>query len=212
MKITKLSTLLIGALLTGLVSCEYQTVVPNDVVIPPTPIDFATEIAPIFTDLNCIQCHNGTFKFSLAPDKAYQSIMDNNLVDTLNPANSILMVTINSGHNTAANMTAEQKALILEWITQGAKGEVTPVSFSNEVEPIFAGAGCTSCHGGSLAPDLRSGKAYASLTSNNLVVANDVAGSKLIQYINAGHNTSSQITAAQKSLIETWINQGIQNN
>ena len=214
MKIKHLASLLGGALLLGLVSCEYQTIEPNPVIIPETPVDYATEIAPIFVSVNCISCHTGNGLFSLAADKSYGSIVANNLVDTANPANSKLMVKINGGHNTAVNMTAAQKALILKWIEQGAKGIIPATSFKTEVEPIFYSAtvNCTMCHSGSQIPDMRKDKAYASLTSNNLVVSKNVAGSKLMQYINAGHNSATKITAAQKALIEKWINEGIQNN
>jgi hypothetical protein len=54
-------------------------------------------------------------------NKAYASLTSMNLVDTQNPAGSILMQKINEGHNTAVNMTGTQKALILKWITEGAK-------------------------------------------------------------------------------------------
>jgi hypothetical protein len=109
-------------------------------------------------------------------------------------------------------MTAAQKALILKWITEGAKGLIPPVSFKNEVEPLFTTANCVSCHSGSTKPDLRAGKAYASLTSNNFVKANDPDNSKLIQYINAGHNTASSLTGAQKALVSKWITEGAKNN
>lgn len=212
MKIRQLATLLLGVLMTGLVSCEYVTIVPEDVIIPVTPVDFTTEIEPIFTQLGCTQCHPALHQPDFAAGKAYASLMSNHLVDTLNPAASILMQKIDAGHNSAVNMTATQKALILKWITEGAKGVIIPVSFKNEVEPIFTQANCVSCHGGAQKPDLRKDKAYASLTTNNLVVAENAAGSKLIQYINSGHQTSTTITADNKALIVKWITEGAKNN
>ena len=189
----KLATLLSGILMIGMVSCEYQTIVPYDVVIPDTPVDFTTQIEPIFIQLNCKMCHTGSFKPNFEQGKVYASLINMNLVDTAHPEESILMEKINAGHNTAKDMTAAQKALILKWITEGAKGVIPPTSFKNEVEPIFTTATCTGCHNGSQSPDLRVNKAYASLIAKNLVVAKDPAGSKLIQYINAGHNTATKI-------------------
>ena len=212
MKIKQLTALVFGVLLTGLVSCEYQTIVPYDVIVPETPVDFSTQIEPIFTQLDCVSCHTGSFEPNFTVGKAYASLVSKNLFDTANPSNSKLILQINSGHNTTVNMTAEQKALRLRWITEGAKGVVPPVSFKTEVEPLFAAVGCVQCHSGSQIPDLRVGKAFASLTSNNFVIANNSDGSKLIQYIKAGHNTAPSLTAAQKALITKWIMEGIKNN
>ncbi|MFA6126257.1 MAG: hypothetical protein WC699_03035 [Bacteroidales bacterium] len=121
MKIRQLTTLFVGALMFGMVACEYVTIEPKDVVIPDTPVSFQTDIAPIFPLLNCTQCHPALHQPDFAVNKSYASLMSNNLIDTANPANSILMQYINAGHNTATNMTPTQKALILKWITEGAK-------------------------------------------------------------------------------------------
>lgn len=211
MKINKLSTLLAGILMIGMVSCEYQTIVPFDVIIPDTPVDFVTEIEPIFTANGCVACHDGNMVYSLQVGKAYSSLITRKLVDTANPAASKILTKISGGHNNKS-YTAAQSGLILKWITEGAKGLIPPVSFKNEIEPIFTSAECISCHGGAMAPDLRANKAYASLTSKGLVKANDPAGSKLVQYINANHNTATKITADQRALINKWITEGALNN
>ncbi len=121
MKIKHLTTLLLGIMMIGMVSCEYVTIEPKDVVIPDTPVSYKTDVEPVFALLNCTQCHPGLSKPDLRVDKSYASLISNNLLDTTTPANSKLMVYINNGHNTAANMTPTQKALILKWITEGAK-------------------------------------------------------------------------------------------
>jgi hypothetical protein len=121
MKIKQLAFLLAGALMFGMVSCEYVTIEPKDVVIPDTPVSFQTDIAPIFVTLNCTQCHPALHQPDFAVNKSYASLVSNNCIDTANPSGSLLMQYINAGHNTAANMTPTQKALILKWITEGAK-------------------------------------------------------------------------------------------
>lgn len=121
MKIKHMLTLFIGVLMFGMVSCEYVTIQPKEIVIPDTPVSFKTDIEPMFTQLNCIQCHPALHQPDLAVNKAYASLTSMNLVDTQNPAGSKLVEYINAGHNTAANMTGTQKALILKWITEGAK-------------------------------------------------------------------------------------------
>lgn len=211
MKRKQLAALLSGILMLGMFGCEYVTIEPKDVVIPVTPVDFATEIEPIFTTVGCTECHNGSIMFSLAAGKAYASLISRNLVDTVNPANSNILKKIAPGHNNKT-FTAEQSALILKWITEGAKGAIIPVSYKNEVEPLWTSLNCTMCHGGSQLPDLRVGKSYASLISTNAVIAKNPAGSKLIQKINEKHNGAGNLTAAQKDLVTTWIVQGALNN
>jgi len=210
MKMKHLATLLIGVSMIGMVGCEYVTIEPKDVVIPDTPVDFATQIEPIFTEANCIMCHTGSMQPNFTVGKAYQSITSMNLVDTANPANSKLMKQINSGHHTDT-MTAAQKALILKWITEGAKGQVVPVSFKSEVEPLWTKYNCTMCHGGSQAPDLRVNKSYASLTSTGAVVAKNLT-SPLILKIDQKHNGAGNMTAAEVDLVKSWILQGALNN
>jgi hypothetical protein len=122
MKIKKLTALLVGVLLIGLVSCEYVTIEPKVIVIPNDPVLFATQVAPMFTEAGCNGCHgNGATPDFSTPAKAYSSITGNDLVDTTNPAASVIMVKINAGHGTAGNLSATQKALLLKWIEQGAQ-------------------------------------------------------------------------------------------
>lgn len=123
MKIKHLTTLAIGIMMISLVSCEYDTIKPKDVVIPDTPVSFSTDIEPAFgaTGANCIQCHPGMIKPDLTAGKAYASLTSMNLVVANDPDGSKLIEYINSGHQTATNLTATQKALIRKWIEEGAK-------------------------------------------------------------------------------------------
>jgi hypothetical protein len=122
MKIKQLTTLFIGVLMIGMVSCEYVTIEPEVVVIPDTDVLWATQVAPMFTQASCNGCHgNGAVPDFSTPAKGYTSLTGNNLVNTTNPAASELMVKINEGHGTSGNLTATQKALLLKWIEQGAK-------------------------------------------------------------------------------------------
>jgi cytochrome c peroxidase len=194
----------------GMVACEYVTIEPKDVVIPDTPIDFATQIEPIFTEANCVMCHTGSQQPNLTAGKAYTSLISLNLVDTANPANSKLMKQINAGHNTGT-LTAAQTALILKWITEGAKGQIVPVSYKDEVEPIWPKYNCTMCHGGSQAPDLRVGKSWASLTTTEAVISKNLQ-SPLLKMIEQKHNGAGNLTATEVDKVKTWILQGALNN
>ena len=106
-------------LLAALWSCEYETIVPGEVVVPDGPVSYAEEIAPVF-DSQCASCHGGATSPDLRLDKSWNELTSKNLVDTSNPAESIILVKINSGHASSGNLSALQKALILKWIEQGA--------------------------------------------------------------------------------------------
>jgi hypothetical protein len=122
MKIKRLVKLFTAVLIFGMVSCEYETIKPTVVVIPDEPVLFATQVAPMFTAAACNGCHgNGATPDFTTPAKAYASLTTNNLVDTTNAANSVLIQKVNEGHGTAGNLSATQKALLLKWIQQGAK-------------------------------------------------------------------------------------------
>jgi hypothetical protein len=83
------------------------------------------------------------------------------------------------------------------------------VHFQTEIQPIFNGI-CINCHNGALAPDLRSGKSYNSLTTGGYV--NLPAETSLLykQVISASH--TARTTDLQKQQILVWIEQGAHNN
>ena len=121
MKIKQLATLLLGGLMLGLVSCEFDTIVPEVVDIPDEPVSYVKDVEPVWASAGCTGCHPGMLKPDLTVGKSYASITSMNLVVAGDPAASKIMQYINAGHQTAANVTATQKALISKWITEGAK-------------------------------------------------------------------------------------------
>ncbi len=111
-----------------LASCEYEFIEiagpkppdPNDTTV--SIISFAAEIAPIFSNDNCVACHNGSFQFDLKPNNAYNSIINNNLVTPLDPASSIIYTyphPSTGSHNSKYSSLAEADS-IAKWIYQGA--------------------------------------------------------------------------------------------
>lgn len=106
--------------MAGLWSCEYETIRPIVVEVP-DGVEYATQVAPIFVDAGCASCHSGGIKPDMRADKSWDALVNDGMVDTENPAESILMVKINSGHATSGNLSAEDKAYILKWIAEGAK-------------------------------------------------------------------------------------------
>ncbi len=86
-----------------------------------------------------------------------------------------------------------------------------PVSFSQQILPIFTGNNCISCHDGSPSPDLSAGNAYTSISSNYI---NTAVPEESIIYTkplpDGGH--FKKYSTAQAALLLNWIKQGAQNN
>ncbi len=100
-------------------SCEYETIVPGEVIVPDGPISYSEDIAPVLAD-QCAGCHGGATSPDLRLDKSWSELSSKNLVNTSNPAESVIVVKIDSGHGTSGNLSALEKALLLKWIEQGA--------------------------------------------------------------------------------------------
>jgi hypothetical protein len=100
--------------------CKYDFILP--VETPPIdnggePISFATQIVPIFTE-KCNSCHNSQAPM-MSASAAYTQLMPA-YVNTASPASSKLYVNAGSGSH-YAKVSSTQAALILQWITEGAK-------------------------------------------------------------------------------------------
>lgn len=113
--------------LAALSSCQYDNpyVTPTPPLPPDQTVYFSTDIQPIFNNAGCVACHKtGAQAPDLTSGKAYQDIVNMNLVDTANPESSKIYWEPNSD-NTGAHAwkkyTAAQAALVLQWIKQGAK-------------------------------------------------------------------------------------------
>jgi hypothetical protein len=102
-------------------SCKYDLVLP-EVVAPITSVSFAQDVAPIFsTGDKCTACHKtgGTQAPDLTAANAYSQIFPA-FVNTASPASSVIYINASSG-NHYAKVSATQAAIILKWITDGAK-------------------------------------------------------------------------------------------
>ncbi|NOU61912.1 hypothetical protein [Marinifilum caeruleilacunae] len=108
------------ATLLCFVSCEYDTIEFDEVVIPPDQeVTFSGDILPIFT-AKCVECHDGSIKLDLREANAYNALINGGYIDTDNPSSSELYETVNGGHGSASQA---EKQLILEWITRGANND-----------------------------------------------------------------------------------------
>jgi hypothetical protein len=107
-------------LLAGLWACEYENIIPIVVEVPDN-VEFSVDVAPIFADVSCTGCHGGGISPNLTQGEAWDALVSGGFVDTDNPVGSKLILMINEGHRTSGDLSAEQKAYILKWITEGAK-------------------------------------------------------------------------------------------
>lgn len=87
-----------------------------------------------------------------------------------------------------------------------------PVSFSEQVEPIFQNK-CVGCHS-STNPVLTTGSAYNSLVNGNYVNTSDPESSILYQKVSSGDHPggNNSLSATELALILKWIEEGAENN
>ena len=95
----------------------------------------------------------------------------------------------------------------------GGINDSVDVSFLTDIIPVFEKS-CTSCHGGGIAPDLRTSKAYNALMngSKQYVDTTNATASLLYTKIATGGSMATYVTPTEKNLILTWIEQGAKNN
>jgi hypothetical protein len=87
------------------------------------------------------------------------------------------------------------------------------ISFKDTIQPIFTSS-ClgSSCHSGSVAPDLSAGKAFSSLVSGNYINTATPNQSKIYSEMKPGGGMSGHCTADQADLVLVWIIQGAKDN
>ncbi len=116
--------LILFILSVAVVSCTYDFIKKPEPINPTTPVSFATQILPIFSTDGCTGCHKpGGQSPDYTPANAYNSIISTNVVDTTNPASSLLYTVpdpTTSGHSWD-KYTSQQAQLVLVWIQQGAQ-------------------------------------------------------------------------------------------
>ncbi|MCX6244528.1 MAG: hypothetical protein NTU98_07445 [Bacteroidetes bacterium] len=87
------------------------------------------------------------------------------------------------------------------------------LSFKDTIQPIFT-ASClgSSCHAGTIPPDLSVGKAYNSLTTGGFVNTANPPKSEIYLIMKPGGGMSQHCTEAEANLVLNWIAQGAKDN
>ena len=125
----KTALLFVTGLLLLATSCYYDTLVEAEIpdIPPDQEISFREDIEPLFSrsGKDCTQCHNGN---PTSPDlrtgNAYNSLLDGGYVEPGNKEASILFQRApgqDHPFDVGFVLTAEEIALIGEWIDRGAE-------------------------------------------------------------------------------------------
>jgi hypothetical protein len=84
------------------------------------------------------------------------------------------------------------------------------ISYSQDIQPFF-NSECISCHAGSIAPDLTTGKSYPALVPA-FVIANSPETSELYIVCKPGGSMTAYCSADNLELIRRWILAGAKND
>jgi hypothetical protein len=127
MKKRSLHLIAVSVMMLLMTGCIYDWVVPEEVPDIPVGVEisFADQIVPIFTSgNNCTSCHRaGATPPDLTAANAYTQINTAKYLNRSAPAESGIYKVPAPGSSTHRHKiyTAQQAALILAWIEQGAK-------------------------------------------------------------------------------------------
>jgi hypothetical protein len=87
------------------------------------------------------------------------------------------------------------------------------ISFKDTIQPIFtSNCASSSCHSGTVAPNLSLGQAYSSLISGNYVNTAAPTSSVIFTVMTPGGIMADHCTVDQANLVLAWIKQGALNN
>jgi len=118
MKIKTVILILVAFCVIIITSCEYKFVELEE--LPDDPVIFSIQIEPVFQE-KCITCHSSTSPV-LTTGNAYNNLINGNYINTEAPEASVLYEKIDGGHPGGSNsLSAEEIALILKWIEEGAE-------------------------------------------------------------------------------------------
>lgn len=124
MKPLMLTVMMAGCIVALVVSCKYDEVLPPE-PDPGIQISFSQDVIPIFNaSCNMSGCHNGSGASpDLRAEVAYESLFNEGLIDTLQPANSELYLWMSGAKGLPMpieGVNAGYAATVLQWINQGA--------------------------------------------------------------------------------------------
>lgn len=193
----------------------------------PNIIYFNNQVLPLLQASCALAgCHDPVSKEDGVVLNSFENVIKTGDIKAFNPGGSKLykMITESNPKDRMPpppmnSLTADQKKLIFDWISQGAKSEfcdqpkrcdTIALSFTTDILPIF-NTNCKICHSGATP------SANISL-SNYSEISTYALNGKLVCVINWNSGCvrmpsgGNKLNACSISQIEAWINQGIKNN
>jgi hypothetical protein len=108
-------------------SCEYDFIKPEPAPAPPDPTDtiyFANQVAPIWENNGCTNCHKpgGISQLDLTASNAYGSLTSMGMYSVASPESSKIYTFPypETGDHSYKYSSVSEAQVILQWITQGA--------------------------------------------------------------------------------------------
>jgi uncharacterized membrane protein len=207
-------------------SCKHEPINPNSnptnsAVCNTDTAYFQNDVLPLFVS-SCAKsgCHDATTKAEGLNLSNYNSIMATNEIKAGKPNDGDIMKEINRGSMPPSSpLSADQKALLSKWISQGAKNngctsacDTLNVKYSAQVKTIID-ANCKGCHSGS------SPQGGVDLSTYELVKAQVTAN---LLYESISHtggaspmpksNPQTKLSDCQIRAVKIWIDAGALNN
>lgn len=230
MKKTVVTIILAAALCCGINSCKHEVIPPNvDITPQPGPVAnngicFESDILPLFQS-NCAKsgCHDATTHTEDLVLDSYANILKKDIVPGKADNSKIYRSLFETGNKKMpqppnADLTAAQKALIGQWINEGAKNTVncaascdtTQFKFGANISAII-NTFCTGCHSGAVPSGNIDLSNYANVkiqaSNGRLVGAVTQAAGYAAMPKDANKLKDCQITQIRK-----WVAAGAPNN
>ncbi len=215
--------------LREIIQAQLPTPMPTPIPAP-TPAkgetpDFTKNILPLFG--KCATCHNTTALTAGLDLSSYEGLMkggkDGAVIIPNNSTTSLLLIKQSTQH--FANFSADEMALMKQWIDAGAPAPLAPPTPAPTSAPAASGATsqgyetniasmlnakCTMCHKGAAAPKGLDLTSYDNLMKGGsdgpVIKAGDSAGSKLIEVQSKAH--PANLSADELTLFKQWIDAG----
>lgn len=112
--------IVLGIIFISISSCEYKYIDPIEVELPDEPISFSNQIETVFQK-KCTTCHASQSPI-LTTGNAYNSLIDGGYINIDAPESSGLYEKVSNSHPGGnSNLSAEERAIILKWINEGAE-------------------------------------------------------------------------------------------
>ena len=85
------------------------------------------------------------------------------------------------------------------------------ICFELEIQPFFDSK-CSSCHAGSVSPNLSASASYDELISGNWINTSEPESSPFYQSIDVGGSMEAYATPQERAILLAWIDQGALNS